>query len=202
MSRLGGRAVLVALALALAASTGAAQTKKELVQQILKLRQGEFEALARNVVERPAFQMVKEADLAMRQNVAPEKREAMQKAIEVEVRKYLDESYVIAREHALKAAPLTIGAVLEEKMSEQELQQILVWLKTSAGKKYSQLDGQMQGTFLRRMLTEAQPAVDPKVKALDGKIRSILGVGPAPAAPSGPAAPPRPAPSAATTGGK
>ena len=89
-----------------------------------------IESVARSIVERPAAQMMQEAGLAMQRQVPPEKREAMGKAIEAEVKKYVDESYPLVRERAIKLAPSTIGAVLEEKFSEDELKQLLAWLES------------------------------------------------------------------------
>ena len=95
---------MVAAGLAVALASGAtAQTttttaptsspaKKELVQKILVLQQPEIENVARSIVERPAAQMMQEAGLAMQRQVPPDKREAMGKAIEAEVKKYVYES--------------------------------------------------------------------------------------------------------------
>ena len=180
----------LSVALLLAAVTtfasGQASTKKELVQKILQLQQAELETVARSVVERPAAQMMQEAGLAMQRQVPVEKREATGKAIEAEVKKYVDEAYPLARERALRIAPTTIGAMLEEKMSEDELKQLLAWLESPANKKYQQLGPDMRNAFIKKLLTESQPVVDPKLQALDGRVRSILGLPPAP--PPSPAA--------------
>ncbi len=175
--------------------------KKELVQKILLLQQPEIEAVARSIVERPAAQMMQEAGLAMQRQVQPDKREAMGKAIEVEVKKYVDESYPLVRERAIRLAPSTLGAAIEEKLTEDELKQLLAWLESPANKKFQQL-GPARNAFVQKVLAESMSAVDPTVGALDSRIRVILGVPPATqgAGASGP--PPRPAPPAARASGK
>ena len=165
--------------------------KKALVQRILALQQSEIEAFARGVVERPAAQMMRDAGLAIQQQVPPEKREATGRAIEAEVKKYVDESYPIVRERALKIAPSTIGAVLEAKMSEDELRALLAWLDSPTNKKYQQVALDVRNTFAQKLLAEMPALLDPKLAALDGRIRVILGVPPANGAP--PPAPPSPA---------
>ena len=165
--------------------------KKALVQRILALQQSEIEAFARGVVERPAAQMMRDAGLAIQQQVPPEKREATGRAIEAEVKKYVDESYPIVRERALKIAPSTIGAVLEAKMSEDELRTLLAWLDSPTNKKYQQVALDVRNTFAQKLLAEMPALLDPKLAALDGRIRVILGVPPANGAP--PPAPPSPA---------
>lgn len=198
---LGGALLASAFATGAAAQSAA---KKELVQKVLQLQQAEIENVARSVVERPAAQMMQEAGLAMQRQVAPDKREAMGRAIEAEVKKYVDEAYPLARERALRLAPSTIGAALEEKLTEDELKQVVAWLESPVNKKYQQLGPEMRNTFIQKLLAEARPVVDPKVQALDGRIRVILGVPPAapPAAAASAAAPARPAAPAARASGK
>ena len=213
LARMGAAALAVAIASGAAGqaqvSTASSPAKKELVQKILVLQQGEIEQVARNIVERPAAQMMQEAGLAMQRQVPPDKREAMGKAIEAEVKKYVDEAYPLVRERAIRLAPSTLGAALEEKFSEDELKQLLAWVESPVNKKFQQL-GPARNAFVQKVLSESIAAVDPKVGALDARIRVILGVPPANqgaapggsggAAASGP--PPRPAPPAARASGR
>lgn len=184
------------LVVAVVASTASAQStpaKKALVQRVLTLQQGEIETFARGVVERPAAQMMQEAGLALQQQTPPDKREAIGRAIEAEVRKYVEEAYPPVRDRAVKLAPSTIGAVLEAKMSEDELKQLLAWLESPTNKKYQQIGGEVRNTFAQKLLAEVPALLDPKLQALDGRIRVILGVPPAGSAAPAAAAPARPA---------
>ena len=214
MSRRKTIAWMVAAGLAVALASGAtAQTttttaptsspaKKELVQKILVLQQPEIENVARSIVERPAAQMMQEAGLAMQRQVPPDKREAMGKAIEAEVKKYIEEAYPLVRERAVRLAPSTLGAALEEKFSEDELKQLLAWLESPVNKKFQTL-GPVRNAFVQKVLAESVAAVDPKVGALDARIRVILGVPPANQAPASSGSPPaRPAAPAARASGK
>ncbi|HEX4235366.1 MAG TPA: hypothetical protein VH041_13805 [Caldimonas sp.] len=191
--RTAGRALagLLALTVAIAplaqtttTTTSTSPAKKELVQRILRLQQAEIEGLARALVERPAAQMMQEAGLAIQRQVAPEKREAIGKQIEVEVRKYVDDAYPVVRDRALKLAPTTFGAALETKMSEDELKTLLAWLESAANKKYQQIAVEARNGFVQQVMAEAGPAVQPKLQALDARVRVILGVPPASAAPA------------------
>jgi hypothetical protein len=198
------RAALVVAATALATATASAQVatgaasapaapsspaKKALVQRILALQQSEVETFARGVVERPAAQMMRDAGFAIQQQVPPDKREATGRAIEAEVKKYVDESYPLVRERALKIAPSTIGAVLEARMSEDELRTLLAWLDSPTNKKYQQVALDVRNAFAQKLLADMPALLDPKLQALDGRIRVILGVPPA----NGAAPPPTPA---------
>ena len=175
-----GTAALTATAPAKAQSAA----KKELVQRVLKLQQSDIEAVARNVVERPAAQMMQEAGMHIQRAVAADKREATGRAVEAEVKKYVDEAYPIVRDRALKIAPTTIGSVLESKMSEEDLKALVAWLESPTNKRYQQLNSEMRNGFIQQLLAEAGPLVDPKLVALDGRVRVVLGVPPAGAAPA------------------
>lgn len=198
--RMVGACVAAVLATAAAAQSA---TKKELVQKILQIQQTEIEGVARSVVERPAVRMMQEAGLALQRQVAPDKREVMGRAIEAEAKKYVDEAYPLVRERAIRLAPSTIGAAFESKMTEDELKQLIAWLESPTYKKYQQI-GSDRNDFIQKLLAESQPLVDPKLQALDNRIRLIFGVPPAtPAAPAGSATPPaRALPSAARASGK
>jgi hypothetical protein len=192
---------LIALAAFGVAGAAAAQTspaaptspaKKELVQRLMRLQQGDVEAFARTVVERPAAQMMREAGIALQQQqgVPQDKREAAGRAIEAEVKKYVDEAYPIVRDRALKLAPSTIGAVFEAKMTEEELRQLIAWLESPTAKKYQSLAADLRNNFSQKLVAEMPAVLDPKLMALDGKIRTILGLPPAGAPAAAPPARP------------
>jgi uncharacterized protein YqgV (UPF0045/DUF77 family) len=187
MTRVTIVTLLATAALALAGGSMAQSTpaKKELVQRLLRLQQSDIEGFARSVVERPAAQMMREAGLAMQQmQLAPDKRDATGKAIEAEVKKYVDEAYPIVRERAVKLAPSTIGAVFEDKMTEEELKLLVAWLESPTNKKYQQIGTELRNGFTQQLLAEMPGVLDPKLRALDGRIRVVLGVPPAGGAPA------------------
>ncbi len=193
MKRLMMAALLSSAALAHAQTTPAASAtpaspaKKELVQKLLVLQQPGIEQVARGLVERPALQMMQEAGQVLQRQIAPDKREAIGKQVEADVKKYVEEATPLVRERAIKLAPTTIGPILEEKFSEDELKQLIAWLESPINKKYAQIGPEMQTAFVQKLVVDARPVVDPKLQALDAKVRSTLGL-PAPGAASAPAA--------------
>ena len=197
MTRRTVRVLTALLACTLAGAAGAqaaTPAKKELVQRLLRLQQSDIDTFARSVVERPAAQMMREAGLALQsQSAPPEKREAAARAIEAEVKKYIDEAYPIVRERANKLAPSTIGAAFESKMTEEELKLLVNWLESPTAKKYQQIGGELRNNFSQKIIAEMPGVLDPKLQALDGRIRVILGVPAAGPAPAGPAPAARPA---------
>jgi len=193
MKRLMIAALLSSAALA-SAQTSPAQTtpaKKELVQKLLVLQQPGIEQVARGLVERPALQMMQEAGQVLQRQIAPDKREAIGKQVEADVKKYVEEATPLVRERAIKLAPTTIGPILEEKFSEDELKQLIAWLESPINKKYAEIGPEMQTAFVQKLVVDARPVVDPKLQALDAKVRSTLGL-PAPGTAASGAAASRP----------
>lgn len=189
---------LVIVALVACASVAHAQgsTKKELVAKVLQLQQQEFEVIARGIVQQPAMQMMQQAAPVLQNQLPADKREAAAKSIEADVRKYFDETFPLVRERAIKLAPSTVGAVLEERFSEDELKQLVAWLESPVNRKFQQASGDIRNAFLQKLVPEARPLMEPKVRALEQNIRSTLGLPAAAAGGGAPAAGSAPAPAA------
>ena len=174
--------------------TLAPATKKELVTKVLQLQQPAIEQAAQSLAEQPAAQMMQQAGMALQTRVPPEKREAVAKEIQSEVKKYLDQAVPLVRERAVKLAPTTIGALLEEKFTEAELKQLIGIIESPVNRKFLQMGNEMQKSLLDKLVAETQGTVEPKVRALELAIGKQLGLpapaAPAPAASKAPAKPP------------
>ena len=176
-----------------APASPASPAKKELVQKLLALQQPGIEMAARGLVERPAALMLQEAGRVVQTQVPAEKREAVAKTIEADAKRYVDEAFPLVRERALKLAPTTLGAALEEKFSEDELKQLIAWFESPVNKKFQAASGEMQNNFMQKLVAEARPLLEPKLQTLEQKVRAALGV---PAAAAGDGAKPAAKPAA------
>ena len=190
---------LLILAIAAAACTSvqaqSTPAKKELAARILKAQQPGIDQLARGLVEEPALEMMARASAALPNRVAAERREAVAKDIQGDARRFVDETMPIVRERAIRLAPSTVGALLEEKFTEDELKQIATMLESPAFAKFQQFGGDMQKVLAEKVVADTRPQVEPKVRALEETIARRLGVTPnaagsAPAAPQAGARPP------------
>ena len=150
--------------------------KKDLVARILKVQQPGIEVLARRLAEEPAMQLLAAAEQALPQRVAKDKQQAVAKEIEADARKYMDETYPLVRDRAIKLAPSTLGALLEEKFTEDELKQVLAFLESPAVNKFQQLSQEMQKSLAEKLVAETQQQVEPKVRSLEQSIGKRLGV--------------------------
>ena len=184
---------LVLVALLLAVSGVQAQStasKKELVIKVLQLQQGAIEAVAQGLAERPAAQLMQQAGYALQSKVAPDKREAAAKAIEADVKKYVDEAVPLVRENAVRLAPSTVGAMLEEKFSEDELKQLVAIIESPVNRKFLQMGGELQKVLVDQLVAQTQGAIEPKLKTLEQSISKHLGLPVASAAPAKKSNPP------------
>ena len=174
-------AVVPTLALMVMAGPAAAQSspaKNELVVKILQLQRPAIEGLATMLANQPAQQMMQGANVALQSRIAPEKRQEIAKEIEADLKKYANEVVPIARERAVKLAPGTIGALLEEKFTEDELRELIKIMESPVNKKFGQLNGELQKSLAEKLVADARPVIDPKVKALEATIAKRLGLEP------------------------
>lgn len=161
--------------------------KNELVVKILQLQRPAIEGLATTIVQQPAQQMMQGAGVALQNRVAPEKRQEIAKEIQADLKKYVDDVVPIARERAVKLAPSTIGALLEEKFTEDELRELVKIMESPVNKKFGQMNIELQKSLVDKLVAETRPAIDPKIKALEATISRRLGIQPGSSEPAKPA---------------
>jgi hypothetical protein len=177
-----------ALAISLLAASPAtyAQSKKELVAKVVQLRAPAVERLARTIAMDPAQTALNAARQVM-QFVPADKREALAKQVQADVKAFYDDTEAKLRESGARNAAATIGPILEEKFTEDELKLIITWLESSAAKKYEQLEPDMQAQLTRKMVEDTKPAVEPKLRALEETLKKRFAAYAPPPAASGPA---------------
>jgi uncharacterized protein len=165
-----------------AAPAAASAGKKELVTKLLSLQQPGIEQMATQLAQQPALQAMQQAGAAL-QRLPQDKREALARDIDADVKKYVDEAVPLVRNRATQLAPLTIGALLEERFNEDELRQIIATLENPTWRKFQGTASDMQRTLVERLVTDVRGQVDPKVQAMQQSISARLNAA-LPAAPA------------------
>jgi len=173
--------LITATTLAAACTLGFAQgastpAKKDLVQKVLLLQQPSFDALARGLAEQSIAPLGQQVGAVMQNRVAPEQREATARDLQAEFKKYGDEVIPLLRERATKLAPSAVGPVLEDKLSEDELKQLVTMLEAPIYRKYQSLGGEMQKALMDKVVADTRPIVEPKLKALQESVAKRLGL--------------------------
>lgn len=185
MKKMFAIALLALVSVAHAQSTAA---KKELVAKVLQLQRAAVEQTAQALVERPAAQLMQQAGVALQSRVAADKRDAVAKDIQADVKKYVDEAGPLVRDRAVKLAPSTVGALLDEKFSEDELKQLIAIMESPVNRKFLQLGGEMEKALVEKVVADTQSLIQPKVKALEQSMSKRLGLPVANASAASPAA--------------
>ncbi|MGV3570301.1 MAG: hypothetical protein ACO1PB_06850 [Ramlibacter sp.] len=158
--------------------------KKELVARILKIQQPGIETMARELAKQPASELMANAVEFLQVQVPPEKREALAKGLQQDADKYMNETYPLVRDRALRLAPTTVGPLLEEKFSEEELKQVVAMMESPVYLKFQGLGGEMQRVLVNKLVPDLKPEVAPKLRALDEAFAKRLGVQTGAAAPA------------------
>lgn len=171
-----GQAMAQAAAPAPAASaTASSPAKKELVAKVMKLQQGGFENIGSALLGEPAQMLLQGAGRALGQ-VPADKREALGKDIQAEVKKFFDANAPYMRERAVKLAATSIAPLLEEKFSEDELKALLAWLESPVSRKFSEIVPQSQQLLSQKLVEDTRSTIEPKLKALEQSVARKLGL--------------------------
>lgn len=190
--------VITLLALATVAGAQTPASKKELVAKILLLQQPGIETLARTLAQQPAAVMMQRAGNVLQARVPADKREAVAKEIQADLKKYMDEAVPVVRDRAVRLAPTTIGTLLEERFTEDELKQLIAIIESPVNRKFQQLGGEMQKSLSDKLVLETKGSIEPKIRALEQSIAARLGIQASPdaapaSAPAAARAPAKPA---------
>ncbi len=163
-----------------ASSFAMAQDKAALVKQFLDMQRPGIEALARGLVEQSSAPIAQAGSQYLQTQVPADKRESAAKAADAELKRYFDETYPVVRDKALQLAPTTIGPLMEQTFSEDELRQLLAWISSPLSKKYQDLNPKMQTALTEKLVAETRASVEPKMRALDASVAQALGAPTAP----------------------
>ena len=187
-------AALMATGWAQAQTAASAPTaaKKALTAKVLQLLQPAVENMAQQLAQQPALQVQQGAGAAL-QRIPAERREAMARDIEADLRKYVEEAGPVVRARAVELAPGTIGVMLDESFTEDELRQIAALLESPVNRKFQQAFPEMQRALGQKLIAETRAEIEPKVRALDQTVGRRLGLGTPPGAAPGSASASKPA---------
>ena len=112
--------------------------------------------------------------------------------IEADLRKFFEETGPLVRDRAVKLGPGTIGPMLEDRFSEDELRQIVAMLESPLNRRFQQTFPEMQRALAEKLVAEMRGDIETRARALEQTVGKRLNPG-APAAAPAPAAAATPA---------
>lgn len=179
-------------AAAAAAVPAPSPAKKELIARLIKLQQPGIEAMSTDMAQEPALQMLERAAAVLQARVAPEKREAVIKGVQDDAKKYMDKTMPLVSSRAVALAPDTVGPVLNQRFTEDELKKVIAILESPEYSKFQKMSGEMQQALQAKLVSDTRTGVEANLKTLEADLTTRLNAAvtplPAAAAPSSPAA--------------
>ncbi|BDT69149.1 hypothetical protein os1_33380 [Comamonadaceae bacterium OS-1] len=156
--------------------------KKELLNKVMQLQQPLIDVTARQLAEQPIAQLMQPVGNAIQFRVPPEKREALGKEIQADMKKYIDDVGPMLHDRTAKLAPAVLGAQLDAKFSEEELRQLIGLLESPVLRKFSQMGPDMQKALAEKVVAETKGQIETKLKALGQTVDKRLNAAAPPAA--------------------
>lgn len=182
--------VVATLAFAALAQAEPTAAKNELIGKILLMQRPAIEGIATALAQQPAAQMMQGASMALQTRIAPDKREAIAKEMQADIKKYVDDAVPLLRERAIKLAPTTVGSLLDERFSEDELRELIKIMESPVNKKFGQMNADLQKSLGEKLVAETRSQIEPKVKVLEQSLNKRLGLTAVPASANGAATSP------------
>lgn len=154
--------------------------KQMLVQRVLALWHIEDAAVA--MAQRPATEAMLQARAVLQGRVSPQKQEATLKDIVVDVQKYINEATPLVRAEALRLKGPTLGPLLMQNFSEEELRYLITLFESPVKKKFESLAPQFERALGEKVADSSRGVIDPKIQALSrdigAKMRAAMPVAP------------------------
>ena len=155
------------------ASAPASAAKKELINKLLTLQQPGLELLARDLVQRPMGALMQQAGAAL-QKVPADKREAVAKTLETELKKFADDSIPVVKASAQKNAPAAIGTLLDERFTEDELRTVIAWMESPVSKKFGAIQPDLQKALVEKIMADTGTTLDARFNTLKADMGKTL----------------------------
>lgn len=151
--------------------------KKELIDKLLTLQRGLIEGIADGLLQQPVNQLLQQAHTALQSRVAPEKRDNLNKSVREDIQKFLDEATPLVRNKAILAAPSTLGSLLEEKFSPDELKQLIAIIESPVNRKLNEMGPEMQQRLTEKIISDARPEIELQIRNLQNRLAKRFAVG-------------------------
>lgn len=155
---------------------GSSPAKKELIARIVRLQQGAIDNLSQSLVQQPLGPLLDRADVALQQRVPPEKRDAVAKGIQADTRKYMEDTVPIVRDRAVEIAPETVGPILDQRFTEDELRQVVTILESPVLAKFQATGIEIQRALMQKVVADTRGQVEQNFRSLEDSMAKRLGV--------------------------
>ncbi len=147
--------------------------KQKLIDRILVAFHPENGIL--QVVQRQGLDAMQQSSIALTTaHVAPDRKEKTMKDIGTDVQKYIDTTMPVAIASAKKNVNPSVGPILAQNFTVDELRQIAALLESPIKQKFEKLVPQMETAVAQKVQAEIAPQVNQNVKTMTEAVGTKL----------------------------
>lgn len=146
----------------------APKTKQQLIQRLLEL--WHVEAVGITMLREPVDNALRQARAALQARTTPEKRDEALKDIEGYAKELLEKLMPQVVGKAKELTKTTVVPILSEKMTEEDLRQMIAILESPAKTKFEALIPEMQKALGTKLGEDQGKEIKPQMEALQQRI--------------------------------
>jgi len=167
-----------------------ADPRVELARRIVQLQQPAIEQMASSIVEQMARRLLENAGNVLAR-MPVERREAVARDVEADVRQFMDGALPLVRSRALTASGPAMAPVLAERLTAEELQDIVRILESPSYRQLQRVAPELQRRLTAALVPDVRPSLEQQIRRTEQRVAQHLGLTAVPpsSAPT-PAAPP------------
>jgi uncharacterized protein len=168
MFRIATALVVLSLAGSACAQSAVPPSKQQLIDRVLQL--WHLDKLGQSMLQEPVAEAVQQARVLLQGRVVPERRDAALRDIVDDAKKFMDDTSPLVRASTERLAPATLGPMLAQRFSEEELRQIIAILESPVKTKFEAMLPELQKALGEKLASDTRPVIDPKLQDLRQRI--------------------------------
>lgn len=150
------------------AESSAPKTKQQLVQRLMEL--WHVEAVGVTMLREPVENALRQARAALQARTTPEKRDEALKDIEKYCQELLEKLMPKVLERSKSLAQTTVAPLISERLTEDELRQVIAILESPALAKFEKMRPEMQKALGTKLGEEQGKEIRPQMEELQQRI--------------------------------
>lgn len=146
--------------------------KQQLIQRLLEL--WPVEAVGLIMLEGPLEEILRQARSFLQARSTPEDREAALKDINGYIKEFTDQYSPLVLKKGKELTAVTVVPIIAEKMTEDELRQMISILESPVKKKFEGMMPELKKSLGQKLTAEEGPKITPKMEELRTRIANRL----------------------------
>lgn len=170
--------IAILFAAACAASTGAMaqnDSKRALAVKLAQMQQkADGSAMAEQLTASAVQPLLAGWSQRLDETVPPARQKDVRDKLDVELKKYADSTQKVVEAQTAKAAEAALVPIFMEKLSEEELKQIVAYMESPASAKFQALGPDATNAWAKRIVDATKPQVENGAKNFEAAANRIV----------------------------